>query len=56
MSEKKAPKLHELLAALGDIEAKSKLVQNEASETFTKRISAIIHLTTPILTVGYKLT
>lgn len=37
MSEKKAPKLHELLAALGDAEAKSNLVQQEATETFSKR-------------------
>lgn len=39
MAEKKVPKLHELLAALGDAEAKSKLVQNEAKETFSKRTS-----------------
>lgn len=30
-------KLHELLAALGDAEAKSTMTQNEAIETFTKR-------------------
>jgi len=36
-SNKKSAKLHELLAALGDLEAKSNLVQTEAAETFTKR-------------------
>jgi len=31
------PKLHELLAALNDLEARSKLVQEEAVNTFTKK-------------------
>jgi len=34
---KKAPRLHELLAAMGDSEKRAKLVQAEARETFVKR-------------------
>ena len=36
-TKKRVPKLHELLAALGDAEARSNMVQSEASETFSKR-------------------
>ena len=36
-TKKRAPMLHELLAALGDAEARSNMVQQEATDTFTKR-------------------
>lgn len=35
--KKGSPKLHELLAALGDAEARSKMVQAEATDTFAKK-------------------
>jgi hypothetical protein len=40
--QKRKPKLHELLAALGDAEARSTLVQKEANDTFTKKASLFI--------------
>lgn len=40
--KKKGPKLHELLAALNDSEARSNMVQSEASDTFSKKANHFI--------------
>ncbi len=41
-TKKSSPKLHELLATLGDLEARSKMTQDEATVTFDKRATHFI--------------